>query len=365
MRTAHPGAEDPALTLSAALETALLRELVSEWERISYQHFGGRLRRPVFALMDSDRRLGEWNGRRRTLSVSRQLVLTHPWGQVLEVLKHEVAHQFVEEVMGISDETAHGPAFTNLCRKLGFDARATGLPGPSLDAASDQGPPVLRRIARLLALAESPNRHEAESAMAAAQRLMLRHNIDSLAATRAEGFAFRHLGLPRGRIDGHEYVLASILNDHFFVQTIWVRGFIVAEGRGGNLLEVVGTPSNLEVASYVHGFLLATGERLWRAHKQAEGIRGDRDRRRYLLGVMMGFAEKLRVGQAEQRREGLIYVGDPLLSSFYDQRYPRRRKTGGVVLPRSESYERGQRAGRDIVLHRPVHGAESRGRLLT
>jgi hypothetical protein len=201
--------------------------------------------------------------------------------------------------------------------------------------------------------------------MAAAQRLMLKHNIDSVAAARAEGFAFRHLGAPRGRIDGHEYVLASILNDHFFVETIWVRGFIVAEGRGGNLLEVIGTPANLEVATYVHGFLLGTGERLWRAHKQAEGIRGDRDRRRYLLGMMMGFAEKLRAGQTEHRREGLIYVGDSLLAAFYDQRYPRRRKTGGVVLPRSESYDHGHRAGRDIVLHRPVHRAESRGRLLT
>ena len=58
------------------------------------------------------------------------------------------------------------------------------------------------------------------------------------------------------------------------------------------MLEVCGTPENLEIATYVHGFLLETADRLWARHRR-ENDTGNKDRRRYLLGVMMGFEEKL------------------------------------------------------------------------
>ena len=62
---------------------------------------------------------------------------------------------------------------------MGVDARASGVPDAApADAVEVK---VVERIARLLALAESPNRHEAEAAMAAAQRLMLKHNLDAAA----------------------------------------------------------------------------------------------------------------------------------------------------------------------------------------
>src|SRR5206468_1286250 len=139
----------------------------------------------------------------RTLELARALVLEQPWGVVREVCKHEMAHQFVDEVLGIRDESAHGPAFEALCRQHGIDASASGLPVASGAAA---GSVVLRRIARLLALATSPNVHEAEAAMQQARRLMLEHNIDAAAAQAREGFAFRHVGAPRRRIDAHEQV---------------------------------------------------------------------------------------------------------------------------------------------------------------
>src|SRR6185295_15095644 len=149
-------------------------------------------------------------------------------------------------------QTAHGPAFEAVCRQHGFDAAATGLPEDAAPADGAGGSPVLRRIARLLALAESPNAHEAEAAMKAAQRLMLTHNIDAAAAAAREGFAFRHLGAPRGRISGAEQVLAGILSRHFFVEVIWVPFYLPREGRSGRVLEMCGTVSNLDVAAYVH-----------------------------------------------------------------------------------------------------------------
>jgi hypothetical protein len=359
--------------LGLALERALVRQLAETWAEINHNHFRGRLRRPVFTFTDSERRLGAWDSPARTLSISRRLVLDRPWAIVREVLKHEMAHQFVDEVLGIRDQTAHGPAFEALCRQHGIDASAAGEPpaspaGGDGDGADEErgGAQVLRRIARLLALADSPNAHEAEAAMRAAQRLMLKHNIDASAAAAREGFTFRQLGAASGRVSAAEHVLAGILARHFFVEAIWVPSYRPRDGHRGRVLELCGTPSNLDVAEYVHGFLLETGERLWRGHRAQRRLQGNQERRRFLLGVMMGFDDKLAASAADNRREGLIWVGDPALQAYMARRYPRRRGGTGIGIAASETYEQGREAGRNIVLSRPIRTPpESRGRLLS
>ena len=357
---------DERQPLSAALERALLQQLGETWAEINQNHFARRLRRPVFALSDVERRLGAWDGRARTLSLSRSLVLERSWMVVREVLKHEMAHQFVDEVLGVHDQTAHGPAFEALCRQHGIDASATGVPDVAAGGEEDRpGSAILRRIARLLALADSPNAHEAEAAMREAQRLMLKHNIDASAATAREGFTFRQVGQPSGRVSAAEHVLAGLLARHFFVEAIWVPSYLARQGKSGRVLELCGTPSNLDVAVYVHGFLIATAERLWRQHKAQRGVTDNRERRRYLLGVMMGFDDKLVASAADNKREGLIWVGDPALDAYLARRYPRRTGGTGIGIHATETYQQGRQAGRNIVLSKPIPTtSESRGRLL-
>ncbi len=348
--------------LSATLQAALLRELGRTWDEVNQNHFRRKLRRPILALSDTEGRLGQWNGERRTIELSRGLVLGQPWAVVREVLKHEMAHQFVHEALGISDQTAHGPAFERVCRDQGFDGAARGLPaGTGLASPS----PILRRIVRLLALAGSSNVHEAETAMSTAQKLMLKHNIDAGSAAAQDGYTFRHIGTPAGRIDAHQHALAGILCDHFFVEVIWVPSYAPLLGRRGRLIELCGTPSNLDIASYVHDFLVQAGERLWCEHKRDHGISGNRERRRFLFGVMLGFRDKLRVGAAESQREGLIYVGDPALSAYLRRRYPRQTGGGGGgQFHATETFEQGRRAGKTLVLHHGIHETTNRGRLL-
>ena len=131
--------------------------------------FAGKLRPPALQLSDSVGRLGCYVHKSRTLELARPLLVEHGWNVLVEVLHHEMAHQFVHEVLGVHDESAHGPAFRRVCQERGIDARAAGLPDPADPAETH----VLERIAKLLALAESANEHEASAAMSAAQRLML------------------------------------------------------------------------------------------------------------------------------------------------------------------------------------------------
>ena len=54
-------------------------------------------------------------------------------------------------------------------------------------------------------------------------------------------------------------ILAGILSDHFFVEVIWVPVWRPLDGKRGSVLEVCGSPANLELAEYVHAFVNHTG----------------------------------------------------------------------------------------------------------
>jgi Protein of unknown function (DUF2786)/SprT-like family len=344
--------------LAAELERALLRALSAAWRDLNETHFKRAMQPPAIVLAAGATRYGEWRRATREIAMQRELVTGGEWGAVIEVLKHEMAHQYVAEVLGEPDPSAHGPAFRALCERLGIDARAVGSPrtGASPDAPSADEARVLGRIARLLALAESPNEHEAELAMAEAQRLMLKHNLE---AGPPPAYTFRHLGRATGRVNEHERVLAGILGEHFFVECIWVPVWRAREGKRASVLEVCGTPVNLEMAAYVHAFLGHTAERLWDEYTRANAIVGRRDRRTFLAGVMTGFRDKLERERARHRREGLVWVGDADLGRFLRKRHPYVRFTRHEGPRRTDAHAHGRAAGEKVVLHRPVGAAAS------
>jgi hypothetical protein len=353
---------DPHLT--AALEAALVRELRATWWQVNEAFFKGGLRPATIELVSARHTLGRWVPATRTIEMSRPLLLEKPWAAVIEVLKHEMAHQYVHETLGETAQTPHGAAFRETCARLGVDARASGVPETPREAG-DVEDRIVERIARLLALAESPNRHEAEAAMAAAQRLMLKHNLEVARSHVARDYRALHLGAPTGRVAEHERVVAMILGKHFFVEAIWIPVYRPLEGRRGSVLEICGTGPNLAIAEYVHGFLHETGERLWQGHRKARGIRSNRDRRTYLAGVMVGFADKLARQETASRSEGLVWVADGDLTQYFRRRHPYVRHVRHTGQRRTDAWAHGRAAGQKIVLHKPVGGgAHNRGRLL-
>ena len=299
---------------------------------------------PVFSLGADQGRLGLWRRQTREIVVQRRMAFRENWGVVVEVLKHEMAHQYVDEVLKATDESPHGPAFQRVCSDRGIDARALGLPKDSPASR------VLERITKLLALAGSANQHEAEAAMAKAQAMLLEHNL----AVTAQQYSFRQVGQPRQRIYEHARWLAVILSDHFFVEAIWVPAYDVRTGQRGTVLEICGTDENLAIAEYVYGFLQETGERLWRNHREANGIKGHGGRRRFLTGVMRGFLDRLEGARHQQQSKGLIWVGDGDLERYLHQRHPRTTRRRRRAGRRDEHFQAGRAAGEQIVLHKPM-----------
>jgi len=347
----------------ADLESLALHQIAREYARLNASHFKDALRAPTFELGNSESFLGRFAPDSRSLEMSRRLVLHEGWGAVVEVLKHEMAHQYVIEVLRVEGESSHGPAFRRICERLAIDPRASGVPEPEAEAREEDERIVLR-VAKLLALAESPSEHEAQTAMNLAQRLMLKYNLENIGSVHARAYAYRHLGAPTGRVTEAERLISTILSDHFFVDVIWVPVYRPLEDKRGSVLEVCGTKANLELAAYVYDFLRGAGERLWNEHKERTGTPWNRDRRAFIAGVMSGFYAKLNAERREQSKAGLVWVGDADLRAYYRKRHPyiANVRFGGSAA--NEAHSHGREAGRRLVLHRPMGQGPSGRRLL-
>lgn len=352
--------------LDEQLHRSWLAELRRCWQDFNTRHLGGRLRPPVLQIDGGTQRLGHWEREPRLLSIAHHHVWTHAWEEVLVTLRHEMAHQYVDEVLG-GDERPHGPNFARACGLLGITARASGAPRPrDTHDATDR---VLRRVQKLLALATSQNRHEAEAAMAAANTLLLRFNLElapppsGLHPRSPLVYGASRLGSSAAALPLDWKLVGAILAEFFFVECIWTTTYNARRDRHERVLEVMGTAANREMAGYVHDFLHHSLVRLWdREHKDL-GLTAPR-RREYTAGVLLGFRDKLRQERARNSEVGLIWFGDADLARFARERHPRVRAMNKTGVRRSRAHEAGRAAGQRLTLHKPVHQTEHRGRAL-
>jgi len=336
--------------VEALLRTRALREVRKAYSSLNEALFGGQLKPPSLGWAEGASELGAWFSVSRTLQLNVKLV-HGPWGALIEVLKHEMAHQYVSEVLAVTDDGPHGPVFRKICEERGIDARPKGTPlvGPEPTPESVR---LLERISRLLSLASSENQHEAESAMTAARRLMLKHNILEVSLGTVE-HGFRHLGIPTLRRQAWQRTLANILSEYFFVEVIIVPVFDVHQGKNASVVEICGTSTNLEVAAYAHDFLERSANELWLERKRQEGAaRGGRNA--FLLGVMSGFRDKLARERNGEKGQGLIWIGDPLLGRYFRRRHPYIRSVSGRGVRRDDAFTAGQAAGERLIFRRGV-----------
>ncbi len=367
--TAH-GERAAAVGLATELKQACLRRLKRDWGCFNAWYLGERLRAPAFDLAPGTGRLGSWTTATRTISIAERHVLDAPWESVLETLKHEMAHQYVDEVLKLEGVLPHGEAFRRAARLLALEG--VGSPNGGAGGSPSRPAPVdpelearLRKIRRLLALAESPNVHEAEAALAKANMLLLKYNIDVANADRERCYTFRHVGKPTGRRPRYTLILAGLLAEHFFVEVIWTESYDARTGRAGYVLEICGTPENVDLADYGYHELLRSAHELWRKHQRSQGIASDRERRSYVEGVLTGYGDKLREQRtACESRHELVWVGDPGLAAFYRARHPRVRSESYSVYS-TGAFAAGVEAGTGLRLTRAIreHGGDA-GRLL-
>ncbi len=321
--------------------------------------------------------LGHWDEDCRTVTLAERLVRRAGLRDVTAVFRHEVAHQIVSELYAIRGAQAHGEAFRRACALLEIPAKSTlavDLPEDGLHAG-DRG--VLARVRKLLALGTSSNTHEAESALAKAHELALRHNLDLVAeaagmpssaphgpnpnpnADRHDRYDVRLLAPVFKRVPSYIWPIATMLSESYFTTYI-CRGHRDADGKRVQTIELYGTPENLELAEYVWYFLLHQGELAWNAYRRSEGRTKGRHKTSFLNGLFEGFRETLdRRAKHLASTKALVWLGDPKLDAFYRRRNPHVSTRSVSPQVEREVHAAGHDRGKKLRL-RPGLGTSSR-----
>ena len=343
------------------LQRSWVRKLYAWWRHYNEEYLDGALVLPLIELGGEGAVLGSWDTTHRRLRIAAGHIAADPWLRVMDTLRHEMAHQYVAEVLQAADESPHGEAFRRACKKLRCQPAARAV-GTSKRDESDQ---LLQRLQKVLSLTDSCNEHEAETAVKKARLLLLKYNIDVVELDRERSFGHRCLGSIKGRRASYELWLAAILQEFFFVETLWVRTYRAQEDKAGTVLEIYGTPANLDMAAYVYDYLSGLIERLWSDYKCRQRLAANRERQRYWAGILEGFHHKLR--EQERAMGGspaeavLVWRGDDRLRAYYRHINPRVCTRYGAGVADSAAYRDGLEEGQKVQIHRPVESAAGFG----
>ena len=328
--------EDPAksrrIRLKQDLEHRILHGISCEWDAawIGLDPDKRKLiQRPTFAIKDLKRQWGNWSPDKREITLSRRLVLNYPWDSIRDVLLHEMAHQISQQLWDVSGQTPHGVAFKRACRLLHIESAASVNYAPLQDRlmrdSEDERDKRMQRVKKLLALAESKNRFEAEAAMTKAHELIARHNIELNRHEDKRRFLSIFLGSPALRHPREAYHLANLLQDYYFVAGIWVPAYVMEKQKMGRVLEISGTVQNLKIADYVYRFIVQFIDARWRRYNHEKKLNRYR-KTDFAVGIIEGFRDKLEAGVGKKNTQKGIYAliqqGDPQLQKYFKFKYP-------------------------------------------
>ncbi len=350
------------------LKTAWARQLKADWKNANYYYFKDSMCLPNIELSYAEKILGGWKGgNNRRLSISVILIANYTWEYVQEVLYHEMVHQYVEEVLGIRDSLPHGEAFKRICQENGINHTATGdiqswvEKRNSNSSVNSENYKILDKVHKLLALAQSPNEHEAQNAMAKAHEFLLKHNLSLLDVQAKLNYIYKQIG-EVGRRNPIKSIISSTICKFFFVEAIWTFGYDQHKNRSGQVLEIYGTPENVEMAEYVYDYLQNISELLWTEYKKREKISGNKHRRTFIYGLLDGFYNKLDSRLIENQSKKLVWKGDPRLKEFYRRRNPRLvRSSSRYSSSCQDAYNSGKNQGKNLIIHKGIHGKSKGG----
>jgi hypothetical protein len=367
------------------------RQLLSEFDTINWQ-YGLRLKTPLFAISESRHGYGSWQAATRTISLSVHLIVHFSWDVSCMILKHEIAHQICSERF-FADNEGHGPRFQQACDLLGlppaFRLAAGDLPeGIKIEGSgnlvTEKARLVIRKVGKLLALANSTNEHEAALAMKKAGQLMARHNIQQIQEDKKSEFQSLVIKTGRQRIEGWQNSISMILLRFFFVKVVTSTLYDPLRTSSQKTIRLFGRAENVEIAHYCYQFLSRQIVALWRENRSRLGRNGVRARNSYYLGVLQGFYEQLQQkeeGVGPQNSQGqddslpknspeavggddksagiraLVVAEDQALAQFVGRHCPRlRHRSSRGAMVYQEIYEQGRVEGQRLSMRDGVGG---------
>ncbi|MCB9229775.1 MAG: DUF2786 domain-containing protein [Deltaproteobacteria bacterium] len=325
---------------------------------------------PVFALCESKDILGQWCPEDRSLKISVRLIETATWSVVLEILRHEIAHQIVSEIF-CQKEKGHGPWFRRACQLTGASPAAhkayispeslqEELSAPREDDPEEK---LLRKVRKLLALASSGNQHEAALALEKAQQLCENFGLGPDLMPEHSQFISLVITHKKKKLELWQKRLSSILIEHFSVRVIQTEIFDAQSLELHKCFDILGVRHKVRIAEYIYWFVANHLPGLWADFSTARQKSGLRSRNQFFQGVVAGLDEQLskkRKGSSPSaatsschgKKDAVVVANKAKLEEFTKLRYPRLQNVWHKSRIRDEdSYEAGKEKGHKLNLY--------------
>lgn len=208
---------------------------------------------------------------------------------------------------------------------------------------SNDNTKIIEKIQKLLALSGSCNKNEAESAMAKAQELMAKHNLDMQSIDNHDSEYVREKSETYKRESVEAKYINAILADYFFVR------LVKSSRREGNYMSIVGEKANVKIAVHMRTYLTNVFKVLWKEYKKETGCPNN-SRQSFYMGLWKGFSAKMDEQRKEtEERYDMVLVDDPKVAEKVMEifgkttRGSKRRVNSGDDSATSAGYAQGQR----------------------
>ncbi len=376
--------------LQEKLERGIIEKLKYEWETI-YQDLelrnrdlAQRISPPSIVLTNMKACLGQWIQEFMEIRLSRELVMNGRWDSVCEVLRHETAHQLASSFSEYKNQSSHGELFIECCKAINANPEASGsyqtLEQRIFGSANNSNDKIITKVKKLMSLASSGNKHEAEAAAAKAREFIYKYNIDIIKHDKKRHFESIIITEPVLKRSQAELLTSAILQSFYFVRPIWLSTYIPEKNKIGSVLEITGTLTNIKIADYVFHYVLKYAEKCWLEYK-ADHPRC-RSRSGYMTGIVNGFREKLQEKHFYNIKKGtksslkeynngnshnncsahgkkLAIIEDKQLAKYFQYRYPSLVKSKAHYRSASISaYKSGKDKGRQLVISQGISSHE-------
>ncbi|APJ03858.1 DUF2786 domain-containing protein [Silvanigrella aquatica] len=355
------------------LHSRMIVQLYKEFENICFQH-RVNLKKPLIIIEQLNSTWGNWDPLGRVITLSAQLVEEYSWDIIIGVLKHEMAHQIVTEVF--NSEDIHGKSFQKACELIGvpkeyckaslnIENKITHWKNSTL---GEEELVVMRKLDKLLNLAQSANEHEALLAMEKVQELNLKYNLNRIQEGLDSSFYSLIINFKKKCVPTTYVYISSLIQAHYFVNIIYSELYDPLCDESHKIIEIIGTRHNVLMAEYVFYFLKETIESLWKIYQMNNNLPA-RYKLSYQKGVLVGFQNKLdsiaknklynEINFYSQKHNNsmseIIILENKKLNEYTKRIYPRLSRQGASNNKvYSEYYADGKSDGKKIVINKPV-----------
>jgi hypothetical protein len=282
--------------------------------------------------------------------------------QLHNLVRHELAHYMIFIDYGNAIQP-HGPEFKAFCKLIGWNEevyKATTCLEDGLNASPIEESNVFRKVKKLMALAGSSNKHEAEQAMIKSQQLLLKHNIeDKYIGSEDEEKIFLKRIMKQKRENAKMRAIARIL-ETFFVNIVYSRteNFIY--------LEILGSAANIEIAEYVASVLEHELDKLWSHAQLHANLRGTVAKNSFFLGIAKGYCNKIQALKREYESDvaNALMVIEKKLVDAKAMVYKRLSSTRSSGNHCSMSSALGEQMGRQLNINPAINRSSANSETL-